>query len=73
MPDKYVGLRTRVKEIFSDNQARYGYRRIHAQIKGDGSTVSEKIIRCIMKEEQLLVPLRKSVFTSPIRGKSVRQ
>lgn len=67
MPNKYIDRRTKVKEIFVGNQARYGYRRIHAQIRSNGSTVSEKVIRCIMKEEQFSVPLRKSGITAPIR------
>lgn len=59
MPSKYTDLRTKVKKFFRDNQARYGYRRIHAQIKSSGYIVSEKVIRRIMKEERLLVPLRR--------------
>jgi len=47
-PDKYASLRTEVTEIFYDNQRRYGYRRVHATIKGKGTTVSEKVIRRIV-------------------------
>ena len=36
LPSKYTDLRTKVKELFRDNQARYGYRRIHAQVKSNG-------------------------------------
>lgn len=65
MPDKYNDLRTKVKELFENNQARYGYRRIHAQVKSSGHTVSEKVIRRIMKEGQVLVPLkRRRVYCS---------
>ncbi len=64
MPGKYNDLRTKVREFFENSQARYGYRRIHAQVKSSGETVSEKIIRRIMKEEQLFVPLRRRVYSS---------
>lgn len=65
MPGKYNDLHTTVKELFENNQARYGYRRIHAQVKSSGYIVSEKVIRRIMKEERLLVPLRrKRVYCS---------
>lgn len=64
-PDKYNNLRTKVKELFKNSQARYGYRRIHAQVKSSGYIVSEKVIRRIMKEERLLVPLkRRRVYCS---------
>lgn len=58
-PDKYAALRTEVKKVFAENQSRYGYRRVHTEIKGNGTMVSEKIIRRIMREEQLIVPCRK--------------
>ncbi|MFT9078283.1 MAG: IS3 family transposase [Ethanoligenens sp.] len=65
LPSKYADLRTKMKELFRDNPARYGYRRIHAQVKSNGNIVSEKVIRRIMKEEQLFVPLRrKRVYCS---------
>jgi|LSQX01.2.fsa_nt_gb transposase InsO family protein/transposase-like protein len=55
-PDKYVSLRTDIKAIFTANKRRYGYRRVHAVLKTKGITVSEKIVRKIMTEEQLVVP-----------------
>ncbi len=53
--DKYSDLRKEVKLVFDDASKRYGYRRIHSVIKANGLLVSEKIIRRIMKEDQLLV------------------
>lgn len=66
--DKYTSLRAEVKEIFSENQSRYGYRRIHAVIKTKGTIVSEKVIRRIMKEEQLVVPYKKKRAYSSYKG-----
>ena len=37
------------------NKEIYGYRRIHCLLRKDGIIVSEKIVRRIMNEEQLIV------------------
>lgn len=57
-PDKYADLRDHVKLVFAENSSRYGYRRIHAVVKGGGNTVSEKVIRRLMSEEKLVVKCR---------------
>lgn len=57
--DKYCTLRERVKEIFKKNRCVYGYRRIHAVLRNQGLRCSEKVVRRIMGEEQLVVPGRK--------------
>lgn len=67
-PDKYAGLRTKVKEVFAENQSRYGYRRVHAEIKSKGTVVSEKVVRRIMEEEQLVVPCKKKRKYSSYKG-----
>lgn len=67
-PDKYAGLRIEVKEVFAENQSRYGYRRVHAEIKSRGTIVSEKVIRKIMEEEQLVVPCKKKRKYSSYKG-----
>jgi transposase InsO family protein/transposase-like protein len=56
VPNKYEDLRLNIKSIFSEVNARYGYRRIYLVVKKSGKTVSEKVIRRIMKEEHLVVP-----------------
>ena len=67
-PDKYACLRTEVIEIFTQNQRRYGYRRVHAEIKSKGTIVSEKVVRRIMKEEQLVVPYKKKRKYNSYKG-----
>ena len=57
--DKYSKLRAEVKSVFSENNSRYGYRRIHAIIRSDGQIISEKVIRRIMREDDLTVPQKK--------------
>ena len=45
--------------IFQKNRNCYGYRRIYEELKKIGVTVSEKIVRRIMKEENLTVPIKR--------------
>ena len=67
-PDKYAGLRTETKEVFSESQGRYGYRRVHAEFKSKGTIVSEKVVRRIMEEEQLVVTCKKKRKYSSYKG-----
>lgn len=54
--DKYAEIRsTKLYVAFESAQSCYGYRRIHAILKRSGTTVSEKVIRRLMKEEDLSV------------------
>lgn len=59
LPDKYAGLRERVRTAFTLASGRYGYRRIRAVLTRDGETVSEKVIRRLMRDEDLVVVGRK--------------
>lgn len=52
--DKYRDLRAHIKTTFNDAKSRYGYRRIHTSMKNTGITVSEKVIRRLMKDEKLV-------------------
>ncbi len=67
-PDKYICLRTEVKGIFAKNKSRYGYRRLYGVIKSKGMTVSEKVVRRIMGEEELVVCYKKKRKYSPYKG-----
>lgn len=63
-PDKYADLREKVKEAFEENRSCFGYRRIHGAIKNDGTVVSEKIIRRLMREEGLSVKTKRRKYNS---------
>lgn len=71
--DKYQTLRTEIIKIFNDNHQCYGYRRIHTVLAKNEITVSEKVVRRIMKEENLKVQMKrvrkynsyKGDFTTP--------
>lgn len=67
-PDKYYELQIKIKEIFKECRNCYGYRRIHEELKKLGSTVSEKIVRRIMKAENLTVPAKGTKKYSSYRG-----
>ena len=54
-PDKYEGAREDIRNIFSSSGCTYGYRRIHQAMKNAGKTISEKVVRRLMDEENLLV------------------
>ena len=60
-PDKHAGLRARVREAFEGASALRGYRYVtHVLRSGDGPvTVSEKVVRRIMREEGLAVAYAK--------------
>lgn len=66
--DKYADLKAKVKNVFVESSSRYGYRRIHSVISSVGMIVSEKVIRRIMKEENLIVPNIKRKKYSSYKG-----
>lgn len=67
-PDKYADVRCAVTDIFELNHRCYGYRRIHAVLSRRGTTVSEKVVRRLMSEEQLVVYVTKRRRYSSYRG-----
>ena len=66
--DKYDEIRIQIKIIFQENRNCYGYRRIHGELKKMGITISEKIVRHIMKEEDLTVPTKRMKKYSSYKG-----
>lgn len=68
MPQRYAELRERVRIAFNEANGRYGYRRIHVVLTRDGGTVSEKVVRRLMCEEDLVVVGRKKRKYSSYAG-----
>lgn len=63
--DKYQEVRVQVRESFEASGHSYGYRRIHAELRAWGVVLSEKVVRRIMKDEKLIVPIvRHSKYNS---------
>lgn len=66
--DKYVDFRTKISEIFYKNKKCYGYRRIYAALKRAGFTLSEKVVRRLMNEQELTVICSKKKKYSSYKG-----
>ncbi len=54
--DKYLPIRQAMKEAFESNHRCYGYRRLKAYMTRDSISISEKVVRRLMKQEALVVP-----------------
>lgn len=59
MADKYADVRQAMTEIFERNYRCYGYRRIHASLSDQSVSISEKVIRRLMKQESLVAATSK--------------
>lgn len=65
LEDRYADLRQTIVVLFETNRNCYGYRRIHAALAKGGEQVSEKVVRRLMKQEQLVVTIgRRCRYTS---------
>ena len=53
--DKYIVIRSDIRQIYEENYRCYGYRRIYKASKNKGIILSEKVIRKIMVEDHLVV------------------
>lgn len=54
-PDKYLDVRSKIVDIFKESGETYGYRRVNAVLRRRCISISEKVVRKLMKEEQLLI------------------
>ena len=63
-PDRYAEERKRIKELHALHKGRYGYRRITAQMKSEGYTITRKAVYRIMKELGLKNVRRKCRYRS---------
>ncbi|SPJ40125.1 hypothetical protein CHUV2995_00910 [Corynebacterium diphtheriae subsp. lausannense] len=44
MPDKHIDLKEAIVEVFTQTNHRYGYRRIHTQLRQDGWNINHKLV-----------------------------
>lgn len=51
--NKYARIKERIKEIFNCLYQSYGYRRIKKSLENEGTVISEKVIRRLMREDCL--------------------
>lgn len=68
LPRKYRVTEKKIIELFNENNGRYGYRRINALLRKANILISEKIVRKIMKENNLVVKTRKAKKYSSYKG-----
>ena len=61
LPDKYLQIKEEIQAIFSENQGRYGYRRITMELKNRGYKINHKTVQKLMHMLNLkcLVRLKK--------------
>lgn len=57
--DKYVEVRQAMTDIFESNYRCYGYRRIHASLSDQSVSISEKVVRRLMKQACLVAATSK--------------
>ena len=68
-PDKYEDAREQLRISFTESYECYGYRRLYICVKKpDGSNYSEKVIRRLMQEENLVVKRTKRKKYSSYQG-----
>lgn len=66
--DKYLELRKKIIQLFHNNRDIFGYRKIHMLLRNEGTIVSEKVVRRIMKQETLIVQQRHKQKYSSYKG-----
>lgn len=52
--DRYIDVRRALFDIFEKNRRCYGYRRMHASLRRMRISLSEKVVRRLMKQENLI-------------------
>jgi len=57
--DKYAEVRQAMTDIFERNYRSYGYRRLHASLSDRSVSISEKVVRRLMKQERLVAATSK--------------
>lgn len=67
-PDKYAEVRKKIKTIFNHSYQSYGYRRIHASLKEFGTVISEKVVRRLMRQEEIKVKIKRIKKYSSYQG-----
>jgi len=63
-PDKYEVEKAVIKQIFEEHQGRYGYRRIHLELRNRGYHLNHKTVRRLMNEMNLKCLVRMKKYRS---------
>ena len=57
-PDKYLEEKLMIKQIFDENRGRYGYRRIHLEMRNRGYHLNHKTVQRLMRESGIRCEVR---------------
>lgn len=63
-PDKYAELKEVIKNIFSENKGRYGYRRITMELHNRGYHINHKTVQKLMRQCRLKCEIRRRKYRS---------
>lgn len=63
-PDKYAELKDVIRQIFTENKGRYGYRRITLELHNRGYFVNHKTVQKLMRKCNLKCEIRKKKYRS---------
>jgi len=69
--DKYKIVKTEISQIYQLHKGRYGYRRIHLELKNRGYVINHKTVFMLMKDLGLksLVRAKRYIFYRGVQGK----
>jgi transposase InsO family protein/transposase-like protein len=68
LPEKYAEIRATISLLFKNNHRCYGYRRIRVELNRLGIVISEKVVRRLMTDEQLVAQRTRRRRYSSYRG-----
>ena len=63
-PDGYDGIRQRIRDIYTENKGRYGYRRICSTLRNEGLIINHKTVQKLMRQCCLKAKCKKRHYHS---------
>lgn len=63
-PDKYADVRDQIEAIFVKNKGRYGYRRVHVELRKAGYGINHKTTQALMRDMRLQGKQRRNKYRS---------
>jgi putative transposase len=71
-PDPRIELKTAITAVFENSRRRYGHRRVHAVLTGQGWRVAKKTVLKLMRRLGLHCPVRRKKRYNSYRGEAGR-
>ncbi|TDO50423.1 putative transposase [Kribbella sp. VKM Ac-2571] len=71
-PDPRAELKAAIRDVFENNHRRYGHRRVHAVLTGQGWQVAKKTVLKLMRRLGLDCPVRRKKRYNSYRGEAGR-